>query len=161
MLPACEKENPAIVAMLLNHGVAVNKNCIQGWTALHEAVCRNNVEICEMLVKAGAKISTPNVYGITPIFVAAQSGNVDALRFLLKNGKGGILCLNHLRSFHTTFHTGFLSCLQAPISTARQQMEPRRFMKPVRTVTWRSWSSCCLKKLTPTNRAKPDCCRFT
>ncbi|XP_066533927.1 ankyrin repeat and SOCS box protein 2-like [Hoplias malabaricus] len=83
---ACEKENPAMVAMLLNHKATVNKSCILGWTALHESVCRNNVEICEMLVKAGAKISTPNMYGLTPIFVAAQSGKMDALRFLLKNG---------------------------------------------------------------------------
>lgn len=83
---ACEKENPALVAMLLNHGASVNKSCIQGWTALHESVCRNNVEICEMLMKAGAKVSLPNKYGITPIFVAAQSGKVDALRMLLKNG---------------------------------------------------------------------------
>lgn len=75
-----------MVVMLLKYSAAVNKNCIQGWTALHEAVCRNNVEICEILVKAGAKVSIPNMYGITPIFVAAQSGKVDALRFLLKNG---------------------------------------------------------------------------
>lgn len=102
MFPACEKENPAIVAMLLNHGATVNKSCIQGWTALHEAVCRNHVEICEMLVKAGAKISTPNIYGITPIFVAAQSGKIDTLRFLLKNGKGTVLPLfQHLGSFYT------------------------------------------------------------
>ncbi|XP_052391928.1 ankyrin repeat and SOCS box protein 2-like isoform X1 [Carassius gibelio] len=83
---ACEKENPTMVAMLLNYGASVNKSCIQGWTALHESVCRNNVEICEMLLKAGAKVSIPNMYGITPIFVAAQSGKVDALRMLLKNG---------------------------------------------------------------------------
>lgn len=102
MFPACEKENPAIVAMLLNHGATVNKSCIQGWTALHEAVCRNHVEICEMLVKVGAKISTPNIYGITPIFVAAQSGKIDTLRFLLKNGKRTVLPLfQHLGSFYT------------------------------------------------------------
>uniref|UniRef100_A0A671QV58 Ankyrin repeat and SOCS box protein 2-like n=1 Tax=Sinocyclocheilus anshuiensis TaxID=1608454 RepID=A0A671QV58_9TELE len=83
---ACEKESPAMVAMLLNYGASVNKSCIQGWTALHESVCRNNVEICEMLVNAGANVSMPNMYGITPIFVAAQSGKVDALRMLLKNG---------------------------------------------------------------------------
>lgn len=94
MFPACEKESAPIVATLLNHGATVNKSCIQGWTALHEAVCRNNVEICEMLVKAGAKISTPNMYGITPIFVAAQSGNLDTLRFLLKNGENFGLCSN-------------------------------------------------------------------
>uniref|UniRef100_A0A673NB13 Ankyrin repeat and SOCS box protein 2-like n=1 Tax=Sinocyclocheilus rhinocerous TaxID=307959 RepID=A0A673NB13_9TELE len=72
---ACEKENPAMVAMLLNYGASVNMSCIQGWTALHESVCRNNVEICEMLIKAGAKVSMPNMYGITPIFVAAQKSN--------------------------------------------------------------------------------------
>ncbi len=83
---ACEKENQAMVAMLLNFGASVNKSCHQGWTALHESVCRNNVEICEMLMKAGAKVSIPNIYGLTPIFVAAQSGKVDALRLLLKNG---------------------------------------------------------------------------
>ncbi|KAG7272603.1 hypothetical protein CRUP_033112, partial [Coryphaenoides rupestris] len=58
---ACEQENAEIVALLLNHGTSVNTHCIQGWTALQEAVCRNNVEICEMLVKAGARL-TPRQY---------------------------------------------------------------------------------------------------
>lgn len=75
-----------MVAMLLNHGAAVNTHCIQGWTALQEAVYRNNVEICEMLLKAGAKHNLPNMYGITPLFTAAQSGQLAALRFLLKHG---------------------------------------------------------------------------
>lgn len=101
------------MAMLLNHGASVNKICNQGWTALHEAVCRNNMEICEMLVKAGAKISTPNVYGITPIFMAAQSGNIDTLRFLLKNGEHFCLALlQHLRSFYRDIYTGFHSSIR-------------------------------------------------
>lgn len=84
--PACEKENPEMVAILLNKGAMVNKLCIQGWTALHETVCLNNLEIAEMLLKAGAKVNIVNIYGITPLFVAAQSGHLDSLRFLLKNG---------------------------------------------------------------------------
>lgn len=72
--------------MLLNHGAVVNKHCIQGWTALQEAVSRNSVEICEMLVQAGAKLSPTNMYGITPLFTAAQSGCVETLRFLIKHG---------------------------------------------------------------------------
>lgn len=75
-----------MVALLLNHGVAVNAHCVLGWTALQEAVCRNNVEICEMLLKAGAKHSLTNVYGISPLFSAAQIGQIAALRFLLKHG---------------------------------------------------------------------------
>lgn len=75
-----------MTAALLNHGAAVNTHCIQGWTALQEAVCRNNVEICEMLLKAGAKHNLIDIYGISPVFTAAQSGQVATLRFLLKHG---------------------------------------------------------------------------
>ncbi|XP_044025681.1 ankyrin repeat and SOCS box protein 2 isoform X2 [Siniperca chuatsi] len=86
LLSACERNSAAMVAALLNHGAAVNTHCIQGWTALQEAVCRNNVEICEMLLKAGAKHNLTNMYGISPLFTAAQSGQLATLRFLLKHG---------------------------------------------------------------------------
>lgn len=75
-----------MVALLLNHGVTVNTHCVLGWTALQEAVCQNNVEICEMLLKAGAKHSLTNVYGISPLFSAAQIGQIAVLRFLIKHG---------------------------------------------------------------------------
>lgn len=74
------------MATLLNHGATVNKQCIQGWTALHEAVSHHSVEICEMLVKAGAELSYANIYGISALFVAAQSGHVQAMTFLMNNG---------------------------------------------------------------------------
>ena len=92
---ACEESNAEMVALLLNHGAPVNVHCIQGWTPLQEAVCRNNVEICEMLVQAGARLTPANVYGISPLFTAAQSGQVATLRFLIKHGtlKGGGLGL--------------------------------------------------------------------
>lgn len=76
-----------MVAVLLNRGAAVNTHCLLGWTALQEAVCRNNVEISEMLLKAGAKLNLTNVYGITPLFTAAQSGQLATLRFLIKHGE--------------------------------------------------------------------------
>ncbi|XP_047184418.1 ankyrin repeat and SOCS box protein 2 isoform X2 [Scophthalmus maximus] len=83
---ACERNSAAMVAELLNHGVAVNTHCIRGWSALQVAVTLNNVEICEMLLKAGANLKLTNMYGITPLFTAAQTGQVAALRFLLKQG---------------------------------------------------------------------------
>lgn len=76
-----------MVAVLLNHGMAVNTHCIHGCTALQEAVAQNNVEICEMLLKAGAKHNLTNKFGISPLFTAAQSGHLTTLRFLLKHGK--------------------------------------------------------------------------
>lgn len=89
MFPAaCERNSAAIVAVLLNHGVAVNTRCIQGWTALQETVVRSNLEICDMLLKAGAKLNLRNMYGITPLFTAAQNGQMAALHFLIKHGTG-------------------------------------------------------------------------
>lgn len=84
---ACERDNPALVALLLNHGAAIHTKCFQGWTALHEAACRDNVEICQMLLKAGGKHSPADNYGITPLFTAAQSGQLASLRLLVKHGK--------------------------------------------------------------------------
>lgn len=84
---ACEINNAGLVAALLNHGAAVNTHCLLGWTALQEAMCRDNVEIGEMLLKAGAKLNLTNVYGISPLFTAAQSGQIAALRFLIKHGE--------------------------------------------------------------------------
>lgn len=84
---ACEVNNAGLVAALLNHGAAVNTHCLLGWTALQEAMCRDNVEIGEMLLKAGAKLNLTNVYGISPLFTAAQSGQLAALRFLIKHGE--------------------------------------------------------------------------
>ncbi|XP_017293742.1 ankyrin repeat and SOCS box protein 2 isoform X2 [Kryptolebias marmoratus] len=86
LLIACERNNPAIVAALLNYGAEVNTSCTQGWTALQEAGGRNNVEICEMLLKAGAKHNVRNMYGIGPLFTAAQNGQLAALRLLIKHG---------------------------------------------------------------------------
>jgi ankyrin repeat protein len=99
---ACEGENVEMVAMLLGFGAGVNKHCIQGWTALHEAVIRNNMEICVLLMKAGAKLSPVNMYGITPLFAAAQTGHAEVLNFLITNGNqyaglGIDLCVDWLK----------------------------------------------------------------
>lgn len=75
-----------MVSLLLSFGATVNQRCSQGWTALHEAVSRNNTEICELLIKAGASINPSNTYSITPLIAAAQRGQMRALCYLI--GKG-------------------------------------------------------------------------
>lgn len=86
---ACELENVDMVSLILSYGATVNQRCGQGWTALHEAVSKNNTEICEILIRAGASINPPNTYSITPLIVAAQRGQMRALCYLI--GKGTLL----------------------------------------------------------------------
>ncbi|XP_072348682.1 ankyrin repeat and SOCS box protein 2 isoform X2 [Scyliorhinus torazame] len=86
LLKACEYKHVEAVRLLIKYKADVNHRCNHGWTALHEAAVRNDLDIIEALIKSGAKIEASNMYGITPLFVAAQSGQVDALRFLTKCG---------------------------------------------------------------------------
>ena len=85
-LTACEQENADMVGLLLRSGASVNQRCAQGWTALHQAVSRDNTALCDMLLSAGAHLNPSNTYSITPLIVAAQQGRLRALGFLL--GKG-------------------------------------------------------------------------
>ncbi|XP_034722215.1 ankyrin repeat and SOCS box protein 2-like, partial [Etheostoma cragini] len=84
---ACEVSSSVIVGTLLNHGALVNLSCTrQRCTALHEAACRDNVDICVLLLASGADLEFRDVSGITPLFNAAQSGQLAALHFLLAHG---------------------------------------------------------------------------
>lgn len=75
------------VRILVQYNADTNHRCNRGWTALHESVARNDLEVMEILVSGGAKVESKNAYGITPLFVAAQSGQLEALRFLAKHGE--------------------------------------------------------------------------
>lgn len=86
LCPACATRNARMVRLLVRNGADVNQKCLDGWTALHEAVSQNQVEICEVLVEHGAEISSRNIYGVTPLFLAAQCGCLEPLRFLIRNG---------------------------------------------------------------------------
>ena len=84
---ACERKNVEAVKILVQYKADTNHRCNRGWTALHESVARNDLEVMEILVGGGAKVESKNTYGITPFFVAAQSGQMEALRFLAKHGE--------------------------------------------------------------------------
>ena len=83
---ACERKIVEAVKILVQYKADTNHRCNRGWTALHESVARNDLEVMEILVGGGAKVESKNTYGITPFFVAAQSGQMEALRFLAKHG---------------------------------------------------------------------------
>lgn len=84
---ACERKNAEAARLLVQYNADTNHRCNRGWTALHEAVSRNDLEIIDILVKGGAKIESANAYGITSLFVAAESGQLEALRYLAKCGE--------------------------------------------------------------------------
>lgn len=58
--------------------------CTQnGYTPLHIAAKKNQMEITTTLLEYGASTNTVTRQGITPLHLAAQEGNVDIVTLLL------------------------------------------------------------------------------
>ena len=64
----------------------VNAAQVDGATALHWAVFRDNVEAARLLIKAGAKVDVSTREGISPLNMASLYGNTTMIRMLLEAG---------------------------------------------------------------------------
>lgn len=166
---ACELQNVNMVNLLLSHNASVNQRCGQGWTALHEAVSKDNTEICEILIQAGATINPANTYSITPLIVAAQRGQMRALRYLIDKGSFsfccfvGVLFLQKTHSDATDSilnHLNWCCFFQMQMWTCKHVMGSQLCMKPVRMDTRKLLLYSSLKTQMPTNLITPGCCLY-
>jgi ankyrin repeat protein len=64
----------------------VNAPQIDGTTALHLAVNRDDLETVDLLLRSGANVKAANRYGVTPLSLACTNGNGAIVEGLLKAG---------------------------------------------------------------------------
>jgi ankyrin repeat protein len=64
----------------------VNAAQVDGTTALHWAVERDDVELAELLLTAGARVSTRTREGVTPLQLAAINGSAAMVGRLIRSG---------------------------------------------------------------------------
>ena len=74
------------VTLLVEAGAPVNAQQDKGWTPLHEAVNRNDLEMTRYLVEHGADPRLQNDAGTSAIGLAADKGFVEVLK-VLKTGR--------------------------------------------------------------------------
>jgi uncharacterized protein len=80
---AAERGNLAAVRALLDQHADVNAAQVDGMTALHWAVQRDDVRMAALLIGAGADVRAENRYGVAPMSIACVNGN-EALEGLLQ-----------------------------------------------------------------------------
>ena len=80
------KGDSAAVRRLLQQKADVNAAQIDGATALHWAVYRDDLEGADLLISAGANVNAANRAGVTPLAMAALYGNAVLIEKLLKAG---------------------------------------------------------------------------
>jgi ankyrin repeat protein len=83
---AAMRGDRAAIRALLAQKVDVNAPQVDGATALHWAVYREDIETTELLLRSGAKPDVKNREGITPLSMAALYGNVALIDALLRAG---------------------------------------------------------------------------
>lgn len=86
LIEAAKAQDLAGFRSLLDLGVDANATEVDGSTALHWAVHRNNVDMTAALLSAGADPAAENRYGVAPLSLAAENGNVAIVTLLLEAG---------------------------------------------------------------------------
>ena len=75
LIDAVKKQDVQAVRALLKQKVDVNATEADGFTALHWAAQRNDLQLVELLAGAGANAKASTRYNITPLYLAAVNGN--------------------------------------------------------------------------------------
>src|SRR5262245_50092213 len=83
---AVQKGDKTAVRTLLQRKADVNAAQVDGATALHWAVYRDDLETADLLIRAGATVKAKNREGISPLYLASQYGGAAMIDRLLKSG---------------------------------------------------------------------------
>jgi ankyrin repeat protein len=83
---AVMRGDAAGVRRLLEQKADVNLAQVDGATALHWAIYRDDLEVAELLIGAGANVNAANRAGVTPLAMASLYGSAALIERLLKAG---------------------------------------------------------------------------
>jgi ankyrin len=83
---AAQKGDRAAVQKLILQKADVNAPQVDGATALHWAVYRQDTDLADLLIRAGANVKATNRTGMTPLAMAAIYGNAPLIDRLIKAG---------------------------------------------------------------------------
>lgn len=86
LIEAVKQGDLAVARDLVEQGAAVDAPEIDGTTALHWAVHREDGDIAALLIGAGADVAAANRYGVAPIALASLNGSAPMLARLLAAG---------------------------------------------------------------------------
>ena len=86
LIEAVKQGDQAQVRALVERGTDVDAPEVDGTTALHWAVHRDDGDIAGLLIGAGADVTATNRYGVAPIALASLNGSASMLSRLLAAG---------------------------------------------------------------------------
>ena len=92
------------LSAILEGGCPVNAVDSAGWTALHRAASRGNVDVVEVLVERGASVDAQSSNGCTPLHLAAFNGHLGVVSELLRLGAQASMTVVAGEYYRTPLH---------------------------------------------------------
>ncbi len=86
LIDAVKNGDSKAVRSLLEHHADINATEADGFTALHWAAQRDNLEIADLLLNAGANVKAASRFNITPLSLACTNGDAALIDRFLKAG---------------------------------------------------------------------------
>lgn len=83
MIASINGDLPLVKTLVLKNRAQVDHI---GWTPLHYASAKGQLEVAEFLLSKGALVDSLNLGGTTPLMMAVQSGNINLVKLLLDKG---------------------------------------------------------------------------
>jgi len=131
---------PEIIKYLVQNGADVNAQTDAGWTALHYAALRNDLDIMQwMIEERNAEVNTRDLDGTTALLLAARENHFDMVKYLLQKGadpiaptSDGRTLLHYAAKFGHVEIARWLVEEQGGMSMERQSVVSR----PGSTLSW-------------------------
>ena len=86
LITAVKGQDHAAARELIARNVDVNETQLDGATALHWAVHRDDLDTAKLLIEAGANVNATNDLGVMPLSLACTNRNTTMVETLLKAG---------------------------------------------------------------------------
>jgi len=83
MIASIEGDLPVVKQLAINKKAEINP---KGWTPLHYACTRGNLDVAAFLLANGAQVNALSPNHTTPLMMAVSSGNEQVVKLLLDNG---------------------------------------------------------------------------
>ena len=83
MMASIDGDLPVVKTLVVQKKAMVNHI---GWTPLHYACTKGNLEVAQFLITNGAIVDSPSLGNTTPLMMAIQSGNEQLIKLLLDKG---------------------------------------------------------------------------
>ncbi|UJR12744.1 hypothetical protein I4U23_016918 [Adineta vaga] len=148
------QQNSLLLVLLKHEDIRVNMQDDKGRTALHHAIMRNHIHICNMLLNYRARVNIPDIQGATPVHYAYRFGKGREMftQFPLHQDLFQLKTADNKTPFEMAAEYGHIDSIKQYFENQSGSMSADQSIRSLIHATVRHQNSDVLSKLVPTEK---------